>query len=53
MKSVLLILLLLFAGRVFSRQAEDTLKLSLQQVVAMAKEKSIASKQASTVKETK
>src|ERR1700733_9456625 len=53
MKTVLLILVLLIAERVFSQQAEDTVKLSLRQVVEMAKEKSIASKQASTVKETK
>jgi len=33
--------------------ANDTLRLSLREVVTMAKEKSIASRQASTVKETK
>src|SRR6476619_3502238 len=34
-------------------QTNDTLKLSLQDVVSMAKEKSIASKQATTVRSTK
>src|SRR5579875_1645998 len=34
-------------------QFTDTLKLSLQQVVEMAKAKSIASKQSTTLKETK
>ncbi len=34
-------------------QQNDTIKLSLQQVVEMAKSKSIASKQATTLKETK
>ncbi|MBE7169487.1 MAG: TolC family protein [Williamsia sp.] len=38
---------------VFAQQPADTLILSLQQVVAMAKERSIAAKQASTVRETK
>jgi len=36
-----------------SAQQSDTLRLTLQQVVAMAKAKSIASKQATTIKETK
>src|SRR4030095_5542073 len=34
-------------------QRNDTIKLTLQQVVEMAKEKSIASKQATTTRETK
>ncbi|MGN7204932.1 TolC family protein [Pedobacter sp. SAFR-022] len=36
-----------------AKQESDTLKLSLQQVVALAKTNSIASKQAATIKETK
>lgn len=43
---------LFFKLSAFSQDA-DTMRLSLQQVVAMAKEKSIASKQAATIKETK
>ncbi|HEX9512489.1 MAG TPA: TolC family protein [Puia sp.] len=45
---------LLSCGRVGHCQAPgDTIRLSLTEVVAMAKEKSIASRQAATVKETK
>jgi len=43
---------LLSCGKGFC-QTSDTIKLTLQQVVEMAKEKSIASKQASTTRETK
>src|SRR5882724_7116220 len=53
MKTGLLIISFFIVGRVCSQQTEDTLKLSLKQVVEMAKGMSIASKQASTVKETK
>ena len=45
--------LLLFSTNGFGQSANDTLKLSLQQVVDMAKEKSIAAKQAVTLKENK
>ncbi|RFM28522.1 TolC family protein [Deminuibacter soli] len=45
--------LLLFTGSVLFAQTSDTLVLTLQQVVQMAKEKSIASKQAITTKKTK
>ncbi len=45
--------ILLAGGKIYGQRANDTLRLSLQEVVAMAKEKSIASRQAATVKETK
>ncbi|HRI19947.1 MAG TPA: TolC family protein, partial [Panacibacter sp.] len=44
---------LLICGKIFCQSANDTVTLSLQQVVEMAKEKSIASRQASTIKETR
>src|SRR5438552_2756156 len=47
------ILLLLCGLRVYAQDAGDTIHLTLQQVVEMAKEKSIAAKQAATLKETK
>ena len=47
------IFFLLVIAKLFVRQSNDTMQLSLQQVVEMAKQKSIASKQAATVKETK
>ena len=52
---ILLILstLLLFRLICFSQMADDTLRLTLQQVVDMAKGKSIAAKQAVTLKENK
>jgi outer membrane protein len=53
-RSTYILILMIFVS--YSRvQAEpgDTLKLTLQQVVEMAKARSIASKQAATVKETK
>lgn len=51
-KSVLIILSFV-SYRYGIAQQSDTIKLSLQEVVVMAKAKSIASKQATTVKETK
>ncbi len=47
------ILLLLVSILCLQAQGNDTTQLSLQQVVAMAKEKSIAAKQAITTKETR
>lgn len=47
------IVCILFLTRGYAFSANDTLTLSLQQVVEMAKSKSIASKQAVTTKETK
>src|SRR4051794_40311746 len=52
MKTVTTIIFILSSYNIFC-QANDTIHLSLQQVVEMAKQKSIASKQAVTVKETK
>ena len=52
MKSAFIIAFILSSFKLFC-QANDTIHLSLQQVVEMAKQKSIASKQAVTVKETK
>lgn len=46
-------LLVTFGFKCFSLQKADTLRLTLQQVVEMAKANSIAAKQAITVKETK
>ena len=40
-------------GKVFGQRATDTIRLTLDEVVAMAKERSIASKQAATLRETK
>src|SRR5438309_196112 len=54
MKSVAYILVFLFCCKQgLCLEKSDTLKLSLQQVVQMAKANSIAAKQATTVKETK
>ncbi|HLK28874.1 MAG TPA: TolC family protein [Puia sp.] len=55
MKIVLLYIfsLAVFFDNGFCQNANDTIRLSLEEVVAMAKEKSIASKQAATTKETK
>lgn len=52
MKFMLLLLVSLGCLHATAQQS-DTMKLSLQQVVAMAREKSIASKQATTLKETR
>lgn len=52
LKSVFLVLVCLNCCKVFA-QATDTLMLTLQQVVAMAKDKSIASRQAATTRQTK
>jgi outer membrane protein len=48
---ILILIILLFAGRV--TYGLDTLRLSLKQVVEMAKDNSIAAKQAATTRETK
>src|SRR5579871_2103885 len=55
MKIVLLYIfsLAVFFDNGFCQNENDTIRLSLEEVVAMAKEKSIASKQAATTKETK
>ncbi|WP_307527657.1 TolC family protein [Pedobacter sp. W3I1] len=53
MKFLLMTLLTTFSFKGFSLQKADTLRLTLQQVVEMAKANSIAAKQAITVKETK
>ncbi|CAL1518978.1 TolC family protein [Chitinophaga sp. MM2321] len=45
--------MVLFFGEIFAMPLNDTMRLSLPEVVAMARERSIASKQATTVKETK
>jgi outer membrane protein len=52
MKKILSNLLLLISISCFA-QKRDTVKLALNEVVAMAKDRSIASRQAQTVKETK
>ena len=52
MKFIIPIIFLLSCCKGFC-QNNDTLLLSLQQVIKMAKEKSIASKQASTIKQTR
>lgn len=52
LKIVFIIIVGFFWIHTFSQDA-DTMRLSLKQVVAMAKEKSIESKQAATTKETK
>ncbi|MBD0297323.1 MAG: TolC family protein [Flavisolibacter sp.] len=52
MRSILSVLLL-FQGLSCLAQKTDTLKISLKDVVAMAKDRSIAARQAQTVKETK
>jgi outer membrane protein len=55
MKSLLLYMIILIFRLIpgYGQSIHDTLQLSLQEVVAMAKERSIASKQAATTKETK
>jgi outer membrane protein len=53
MKYLYLIILLFISATAFCSNGADTLRLSLQQVVDMAKKNSIAAKQATTVRETK
>lgn len=53
MKFLYIILLLTMSSSAFCHGANDTLRLTLQQVVEMAKANSIAAKQAATVRETK
>lgn len=53
MKTKYILTLLLFASLTAIAQQTDTVKLALQQVVEMARAKSIASKQAATLKETR
>jgi len=53
MKFLYIILLLIISCRAFSQGKPDTLRLTLQQVVEMAKANSIAAKQAATIRETK
>ncbi|MCC8411255.1 TolC family protein [Mucilaginibacter sp. UR6-1] len=53
MKYLYLIILLITGNLAFADSGSDTIKLSLQQVVDMAKRNSIAAKQANTVRETK
>jgi outer membrane protein len=53
MKYLYLIILLFIGATAFCSNGADTLRLSLQQVVEMAKKNSIAAKQATTVRETK
>ena len=50
---IFIILGLLYAGKVYCQSLNFKRNLTLQQVVELAKEKSIASKQAATTKETK
>jgi outer membrane protein TolC len=50
---IYIVILLMVNSSVYGQSAADTLTLTLQDVVAMAKAKSIAAKQASTTKETK
>lgn len=50
---VWLCIAIVFSSKMASAQAADTLRLALTEVVAMAKEQSIASKQAATLKETR
>src|ERR1700732_4325106 len=52
-KLILYLLLLINIDNGYGQVAIDTLKLSLQEVVEMAKNRSIASKQAATTRETK
>ena len=52
-KIIYIVLLLTCFYNGFGQSMKDALTLTLQQVVEMAKAKSIASKQASTIKETK
>jgi hypothetical protein len=53
MRAVFTIIFILIVCKTFCQESNDTVRLSLQEVVEMAKQKSIASKQAVTVKETK
>ncbi|MBB6126803.1 TolC family protein [Mucilaginibacter lappiensis] len=53
MKILYIISLLTISAGAFGRSNSDTLRLTLQQVVEMAKSNSIAAKQAATVRETK
>ncbi|MFA6087998.1 TolC family protein [Mucilaginibacter sp.] len=53
MKYLYIIILVLMSRLAFGSAGGDTVKLTLQQVVQMAKRNSIASKQATTVRETK
>jgi len=53
MKILYIISLLTMSAGAFGRSNSDTLRLTLQQVVEMAKANSIAAKQAATVRETK
>jgi len=53
MKFLYVILLLTMSSEAFCHGANDTLRLTLQQVVELAKANSIAAKQAATVRETK
>lgn len=53
MKILYIISLLTISAGAFGRSNSDTLRLTLQQVVEMAKANSIAAKQAATVRETK
>jgi outer membrane protein len=53
MKYLYLIILLSISTTAFCSSGADTLRLSLQQVVEMAKKNSIAAKQATTVRETR
>ncbi|MEP7142943.1 MAG: TolC family protein [Ferruginibacter sp.] len=52
-KIIYIALLVTAFSRGFCQVPDDTLRLTLQEVVGMAKEKSIASRQASTTRETK
>src|SRR3954465_14569974 len=53
MKILYIILLITIGSKVFARSGSDTLRLTLQQVVELAKANSIAAKQAATTRETK
>ena len=53
MKFLYIILLLTISSKAFCQSKPDTLRLTLQRVVEMAKANSIAAKQAATVRETK
>lgn len=53
LKIAVFVCVLYGTGTAYSQTSNDTLLLSLQQVVALAKQKSIAYKQAATVKETR
>lgn len=53
MRLLIFIFIVLFSVQAIGRQSGDTLRLTLQEVIKMAKEKSIPARQASTTKETK